>query len=370
MIGVGYELEVRTQEGQEVNTFNSELTVSLPYDPTSLAQLHLRPADLSMRYWNEASSTWQEVSNAIVDETNNLVTASVAHLTRFAIVASTDTTPPTAPLRLKAKAASDGVVLTWVKPKDPDFKYAKLYRASEEGSLGEVIANNLTVATYKDAGMARGHRYFYIVRSVDTSNNESTNITPISVLIGGKGVLGKAVARKGFVGVSSAPMSVKGTIKDVNVIAGSMEILQQNKKTILVAFSSDLKVLKDGKKASIADLKVGNSIEATGVKSNTDITLSSVKAKSIKLNIKGSLEDTQVKGAKGKVKVKVKSTTGKVKGFQIKRGQELTFNVESDTVQVNGKSVPLDLMQLSDDSTIEGVIENGGITIKRITSKK
>src|SRR3989344_3015320 len=183
VVGFGYEIEVRTQTGQEVNTFNSELTVSVPYDPADMTRFGLASRDLSLRYWDETSSAWQEISNAVVDEVNHVVTGSVAHLTRFAIIARSDTTPPADPQKVKTRIISTGIALEWENPKDKDLKYIKLYRSKKSGVIGDVVANEVSGKAYTDSGVPRGATYFYTVRAVDKAGNESANIVQSKIAV-------------------------------------------------------------------------------------------------------------------------------------------------------------------------------------------
>ena len=373
VVGFGYEFDVRNAQGQEVNAFNSELTVSIPYDPRELSRLNLRPADLSLRYWDEINSTWQQVMNAIVDEINHVITGSLAHLTRFAIIAATDTTPPTAPAGLKAKIAANGIVLTWAKPKDKDLQYMKIYRSAKKGVLGEVVANNVTAATYKDSGLKRGATYYYLARAVDAAGNESTNTAAVAVGVKGKGTLGKAAARSATSKVEK--LTLKGSITDVNLVASTMEIKvnvssvkELRGKKVVVKFTPTVSFKKDGKKVQASAVKVSNAINAQATREAGVITLVSATVTSVKVKVKAELKVSEFQGQRSKLKVKIIEAKGVVAGAGIEKGKEALLNIEGATVNANGRNTSVESLTPQKNVTIEGVVENGAVTVTKITT--
>ncbi len=178
VIGYGYDIDVRTQDGLKVNSFNSDLTVTIPYDPIEVAKLGLKPSELSLQYWDDARYSWQQVRNALVNEKDHTITSSIGHLTKFAIIASGKTTAASAPVQLSAKRAKKGIVLSWKIPakEKKNIKYVKVYRSTTKGVLGKAILNYLKTASVTDTKVKTRKTYFYTMRSVDIFNNESVNI--------------------------------------------------------------------------------------------------------------------------------------------------------------------------------------------------
>ncbi len=303
VVGFGYEIEVRTQTGQEVNSFNSELTVSVPYDPADMTRLGLTPRDLSLRYWDETSSAWQEITNAVVDEVNRVVTGSVVHLTRFAVIARSDTTPPAAPQKVKTRITNTGIALAWETPKDKDLKYIKLYRSKKQGAVGEVVANEVSGKAYTDSGVPRGAIYFYTVRAVDKAGNESANNNQVKIAVKGKGLLGKAKA-KATPGKVEA--TIKGVVTDVRLANATIEVQVASsslkdiiKKTIVVKVDPKLKVTRNGIKVALTALKKNDTIEAKIMKdgatySIVSATLKAGKAVAVKGSVKGVVERADI----------------------------------------------------------------------------
>ena len=181
VVGFGYDIAVRTATGREINAFNSDLTVTVPYDPKETSKLGLKASDLSLQYWDETRYSWQAVRNAVVNENDHTITCSINHLTRFAIVAATKTTPPPAP-KSNIKIQKKGVLFSWDLGKDKaKIKYLKLYRSDTKGVLGKVILNNLTGTGVTDTKVKTGAQYFYTIRTVDIYGNESINTKQVAV---------------------------------------------------------------------------------------------------------------------------------------------------------------------------------------------
>jgi len=115
-----------------------------------------------------------------------VVTASVDHFTRFAIVAAADITPPDAPTQTAAVALGEGKVkLTWKNP-SRDFDHAKIYRSEAKGELGKIAAAEVLTSSFIDEiGLKGGTVYYYTVRAVDAAGNESANVDQASVEVKG-----------------------------------------------------------------------------------------------------------------------------------------------------------------------------------------
>ena len=179
VVGVGYEVKALNEQGQDVTKLNASITVTIPYDPIELKNKGISVKELKMAYWDTVAGVWQEIAASLVNEQEHLITATVNHLTRFAIIAAADITPPHMPTTPTASAKKSGVVLTWIDP-SADFSHAKIYRSNNSGELGVVIATDLTDATYIDTAVVKDKTYYYTVRAVDLAGNESININQVS----------------------------------------------------------------------------------------------------------------------------------------------------------------------------------------------
>jgi hypothetical protein len=85
-----------------------------------------------------------------------------------------DTTPPAAPTGLAATPYSANVSLSWDANSEIDLAGYNVYRGTTTGGPYSKINSSLVIgAAYVDGGLTNGTPYYYVVRAVDTSTNES-----------------------------------------------------------------------------------------------------------------------------------------------------------------------------------------------------
>jgi predicted phage tail protein len=86
-----------------------------------------------------------------------------------------DLVPPAAVKNLAGSATPTSVTLSWTANIEPDLAGYNVYRStSNSGSYAKLNATGpLTSATFSDTSLNGGTTYFYRVRAVDTSGNES-----------------------------------------------------------------------------------------------------------------------------------------------------------------------------------------------------
>lgn len=86
------------------------------------------------------------------------------------------TTPPAASTGLTASAGSGSVALDWADNSESDLAGYNVYRSTTSGGpYTKVNSALVTTSAYGDTGLTNGTTYYYVVRAVDTSNNESGN---------------------------------------------------------------------------------------------------------------------------------------------------------------------------------------------------
>lgn len=178
-IGHMYDVRYMRATGEEINSFNSNLTLSFPYDRVELKRRGVRPADLAVKY--KTGGGWKMLSNCILDEENELLTCSDNHLTEFAIVAPTkvlDVKSPTS----KAKVSGATVTLSIGKYDAKKISHLKIYRSAAKGDLGTVIAQKVTKTAFADKPK-KGKTFFYTVRAIDKAGNESSSLDQVKVTI-------------------------------------------------------------------------------------------------------------------------------------------------------------------------------------------
>ena len=88
--------------------------------------------------------------------------------------------PPAAPTGLTATAGGQIVILSWTANGEPDLAGYNLYRATISGGpYTKVNSSLISGTTYTDSGLSNGTPYYYVLRAVDTSNNESDALTEV-----------------------------------------------------------------------------------------------------------------------------------------------------------------------------------------------
>lgn len=232
VVGVGYEVNAYDAKGKSVSELNTAVTITIPYDPKELEAQGLTPRDLKVAFFDETAGTWKELPASVVNEKDLTVSATVDHLTRFAVVAASDITAPNAPTEVAAAALGEGKIkLSWKNPAK-DFSHAKLYRSEKEGEVGSVKVAEIFGDTFTDDGVSDGRSYYYVVRAVDPAGNESGNKEQVSVVAKGSSVSAKkfvvSVGKKGTTPtvaakiVSPPPVPAQLTPLDGGALARNM----------------------------------------------------------------------------------------------------------------------------------------------------
>jgi len=89
-IGTGLELTAMEEDGTSITSFDSDVSITLPYDETVLDDLRITEDDLVAAYWDETNGVWQPLDNYTIDKENNLIVMSTSHFTTFGIVGDTN----------------------------------------------------------------------------------------------------------------------------------------------------------------------------------------------------------------------------------------------------------------------------------------
>jgi hypothetical protein len=182
VVSTVYDISIKDQAGRNITELQGEAEITLPYNEEKIKKQGLTEDSLIPSYFDETAGAWVKIDNYTVDKEKNVIIARVKHLTRFAIVAAADTTPPDAPTNVKtAKSRAGEIVITWTNP-TTDFSHAKIYRSTVKGMIGSLIANDLFATQYKDKDLkgTAGVTYYYLVRAVDAAGNESNNLEQVS----------------------------------------------------------------------------------------------------------------------------------------------------------------------------------------------
>ncbi len=116
-----------------------------------------------------------------------------------------DVTPPAAPTGLSAGLNGAAVVLDWEDNTETDLAGYNVYRSTPGGDYLKLNGVLIADSSYVDSGMTTGRTYYYVVKAVDTSWNESaaSNEPSVAVPVMAMG----SVLREWWTGISGASVS-------------------------------------------------------------------------------------------------------------------------------------------------------------------
>ncbi len=107
--GLSFTLDATDPAGNPVTSFPASYTIRLTYQDSDWQSAGIADESrLNLAYWDTATSQWVNVlpcEGCSLDTEQNDLVASLNHLTEFALLASTDTTPPTITLTTPAEGA-------------------------------------------------------------------------------------------------------------------------------------------------------------------------------------------------------------------------------------------------------------------------
>lgn len=180
VVSTVYNVTIADAAGKKVTLLQAEAEIVLPYKEEDLKMQGVTENAIVPSFFDESAGAWRPCENYAIDKEKKVAVCRVKHLTRFALIAAADVTPPNAPADAKAvRSGPSEIALSWKNP-TADFSHAKVYRSTVKGVLGTVILNNIVSGQGKDKNAVAGVSYHYAVRSVDPAGNESTNTNQVS----------------------------------------------------------------------------------------------------------------------------------------------------------------------------------------------
>lgn len=110
-ISTGLDLTASSSNQEEgstssVTSFDSNVTIVLPYDEDALGDLLVTEDDLVAAYWDETAGIWQPMDSYTIDKDNNQVSFATSHFTTFALVSDIVTSGESTDTGTKAKVTS------------------------------------------------------------------------------------------------------------------------------------------------------------------------------------------------------------------------------------------------------------------------
>jgi hypothetical protein len=137
-----------------------------------------------------------------------------------------DTTAPANPTGLTAAAGNGQVSLDWADNSEADLAGYNVYRSTTSGSgYARVNGALVTQSAFTSTGLTNGTQYFFVVRAVDTSGNESGNsneasATPEGTQVGAPTGLTASVRAQGQTRVDLAWSGGAATVSVQRILPG------------------------------------------------------------------------------------------------------------------------------------------------------
>ncbi|MCF7843683.1 peptidoglycan-binding protein [Candidatus Gracilibacteria bacterium] len=181
-----YDITIKDNAGEKITTLSDEAQITLPYDEGELRAQGITVESLIPSYYDENIGTWISVPKFRINKDTKTFTLFVQHLTRFALIASADTTPPSSPTNIVTDAITPtDVRISWNNP-TVDYDHSKVYRSEIFGSFGDLVAAEVYTNSFIDKTYSiNGKTYYYTVRSVDAAGNESNNNNQVAFAVQG-----------------------------------------------------------------------------------------------------------------------------------------------------------------------------------------
>jgi hypothetical protein len=190
VVSTVYDITVKNTDGVALTKLSSEAEIVIPYDEAELAAQGVSIESMIPSYFDEKLGAWISVPKFTINRDKKVVVLHVDHLTRFALIASADVTPPSSPTNIVADYATpQDIKITWANP-TTDFHHSKIYKSLFPGQLGDVIATEVLTNSFTDKTYTlNGKTYYYTVRAVDRAGNESNNSNQVLLVAKGDSVL-------------------------------------------------------------------------------------------------------------------------------------------------------------------------------------
>lgn len=177
----GYEISAKDANGNAIETLLSDITITIPYTDADVSAAGVTESQLKVAAYDTSSQTWESFPTT-VDTVNNLLIATVSHLSSFGVIGGTaagsptvsDATPPAAVGSPAGSATANAVTLTWTDPTDSDLDSVEVLRNNPPSTaVSGVPLSRVAKGTkrFVDSTVTAGTSYSYILRTRDTAGN-------------------------------------------------------------------------------------------------------------------------------------------------------------------------------------------------------
>ena len=110
-LALAYDLVAKDSTNRNVSTFQSNVTVSLPYTHAQLTALGITEDDISPMYYDSTTGSWKTVDNVVVDKDNNVISFTVSHFTNFALTTAKVNSAALSALSVTLSSPAEGTTL-------------------------------------------------------------------------------------------------------------------------------------------------------------------------------------------------------------------------------------------------------------------
>ncbi|MDO8463540.1 MAG: Ig-like domain-containing protein [bacterium] len=184
----GFTISPTDANGKELSDLSSNVTITIPFSASDLSAASVSDEGTLLLAAIDANGEWETFSTT-VDEVNNLLTAEISHFSTFGIVGSTsgggsptssDVQAPGAVMNVTSSASANSVTLSWTDPADTDLAEIEILRNTPPSTAVAATAIARVakgVKTFVDTALTSATKYFYILRSKDTSGNTRNSDT-------------------------------------------------------------------------------------------------------------------------------------------------------------------------------------------------
>ncbi len=181
--GVAYDISAYNASGTSFTVLNSAVTISLTYTAADLTAAGLtqdQASQLSLGYWDSTANTWVSISTNAATSTDGGVTftGTTNHLSSFAPMESSGSSPPSTPTGFAAAAGNQKITLSWNASVGTTTKYY-IYRRND-GLYPYLASTTAATYTYDDGGLTNGTTYYYKLSAANADDDESTSTDAVS----------------------------------------------------------------------------------------------------------------------------------------------------------------------------------------------
>lgn len=184
-----YDVIIVDNSGTRISKFREPIIIEIHYDEDDLGSMD----ELQLTYgFIDDSNQWSAVNN-VIDTTNNIIRASIDHLSATAPTGPSDVSAPATPATPSALGGVNVITVYWLANSEVDLAGYEVYRnTASTGTFSNVSGDsyaggsfdssvlietdcNSGTCTWNDSNVSSGSTYYYKVSAFDSSGNYSAS---------------------------------------------------------------------------------------------------------------------------------------------------------------------------------------------------